>query len=245
MRTDEPLGFSRLVSLSIAVLGVLCGASVEGQVQVKVLEDGTKLIYNENETQRARRFSGRLLPVPSLEIDRSIHYHARLQGLSPRLVQAVVQVESGYNPRALSHRGAMGLMQLMPETARDLAVADPWDPDENIRGGTTYLMQMLRRFGDLEHSLAAYNAGPTTVEKHRGVPPFRETRDYVRKVLSLLRQGNAPEPPLLVREHARDTSREREESTEALAQERRGGDRVYLRRDASGRIVVSTAPNSK
>lgn len=242
MRTYERSGIRTLASLLVAVLSA---ASVEGQVQVRVLDDGTKLIYNENETQRARRFSGQLLPVPSAEIDRLIHYHARLQGLSARLVQAVVQVESGYNPRALSNRGAMGLMQLMPETARDLAVADPYDPEENIRGGTTYLRQMLVRFGDLEHSLAAYNAGPTTVEKHRGVPPYRETHDYVRKVLALFRRGNASEPPLLLREYAREQSQEREEDAEALARERRGGDPVYITRDSSGRIVVSTSPNSR
>jgi soluble lytic murein transglycosylase-like protein len=119
----------------------------------------------------------------STPYDASISEHARRQGVAEDLVRAVIQVESAFNPAALSNKGAMGLMQLMPATAVELGVSNPFDPDQNIRGGVTYLKQLLNRYDQkVELALAAYNAGIGNVEKYGAVPPFKETRNYVDKI---------------------------------------------------------------
>ena len=112
----------------------------------------------------------------------AIHRAADRENLDPRLIQAVIQVESGGDPAAVSPVGAIGLMQIMPGTAMELDI-DPLDPAENIAGGTAYLSHMITRFDKLEIALAAYNAGPGSVIKYGGIPPYPETIKYVNNVL--------------------------------------------------------------
>ena len=112
---------------------------------------------------------------------------AATERLDPRLIRAVIAAESCANPRAVSHAGAKGLMQLMPATARRFGVSDAFDPKQNIGGGVRYLRWLLDYFnGDLKLALAGYNAGEGRVRQYNGVPPFKETRRYVKKVLALL-----------------------------------------------------------
>ena len=119
----------------------------------------------------------------SRQYDRTIEQQARRHGLSPDLVRAVIQVESAFNPKAVSSKGAMGLMQLMPATAQEFGVKNPFHPDQNIAAGVAYLRELLNRYDNkVDLALAAYNAGPANVEKYGDVPPFSETRSYVKRV---------------------------------------------------------------
>jgi soluble lytic murein transglycosylase-like protein len=129
-------------------------------------------------------------PAAAGDLERLAEEAARRHGLDPALVRAVVAVESGFQPGAVSPKGAQGLMQLMPATARELGVADPFDAAANLDGGSRYLRSLLARYaGDLPKALAAYNAGMGAVARHGGVPPYAETRRYVQKVLGRYQTG--------------------------------------------------------
>ena len=126
--------------------------------------------------------------VPQEEgYDGLIRLTAMEHDVSPALVKAVIAAESRFNSGAVSHKGAQGLMQLMPKTAAELGVADPFAAADNVRGGVRYLREMLDRYGDMGRALAAYNAGPTAVDHYRGIPPYPETRDYVQRVMTYYR----------------------------------------------------------
>ncbi len=130
--------------------------------------------------------SAERLPSDSAYLD-TIQRAAQKYGVDPKLVSAVAEVESGFNPNAVSSAGAVGIMQLMPETAASLGV-NPYDAQQNIEGGTRYLRQLMDAFpGDLRRAVAAYNAGPQTVREYGGVPPYGETQAYVDSVLDLYR----------------------------------------------------------
>lgn len=119
---------------------------------------------------------------------------SREAGVPAAMVKAVIHAESAFDSRAVSKAGAMGLMQLMPGTAAELGVGQPFRAEENVRGGTRYLRQMHDRYGNWAHALAAYNAGPTAVDRYQGIPPYDETQQYVKRVLSYYRRYHGDFP---------------------------------------------------
>jgi len=126
------------------------------------------------------------------EVDAAIDAAAARHNVDPSLVRAVVKVESNFNPHAVSRKGAVGLMQLMPSTARQLNVVDPYDPQQNVDGGVRHLKQLLENFnGNVPLTLAAYNAGEGAVNRSNGIPPYRETKNYVKQITELYWNGTS------------------------------------------------------
>src|SRR5436190_9330041 len=125
---------------------------------------------------------------PAFTVNEVVRAAGRKHKVAPAFIKGVMAAESSFNPAAVSDKGAMGLMQLMPDTARENGAVDLQDPDQNIEAGTVYLKKLLVKYGDegkgLQKAVAAYNAGPGNVDKYRGIPPFKETRSYVKRVLS-------------------------------------------------------------
>ncbi|MDF3819944.1 lytic transglycosylase domain-containing protein [Leptospira sp. 96542] len=152
----------------------------------QILETGlmAKETTANSPTKPANELSNLTSQVPTKQdgIISKIESIASAEGLDPNLVKAIVKAESGFKPKAVSPKGAMGLMQLMPKTAESLGVENPFDPEENISGGVRFLKGLLTEFQNPEKAIAAYNAGPGAVKRYKGVPPYEETQNYVTKV---------------------------------------------------------------
>jgi soluble lytic murein transglycosylase-like protein len=164
--------------------------TLPSQVKTPTMPPYAANLVNNMHSTPSRPFYPLRSLVPSCNLlnqsfyDPHIQYSCRRYGLDYRLVKALIRAESAYDAGALSPKGAMGLMQLMPGTSRDLGVTNPFDPGENIDGGVRYLRFLLDRFNNnIALALAAYNAGPEAVQKHGGIPPYEETRNYVQRVL--------------------------------------------------------------
>ena len=194
-RRNDQLKTSQLL-LGTALVGVhwlLSGLSAaQAEIYQYIDANGTISLTNVPTDLRYRRITtqpNRLHPVLSeRELEPMISRYSRQHQLHPALIRAVIKAESGFDPMAVSRAGAIGLMQLMPQTAVRLEVRDLYDPEDNIGGGTKYLRQLLDRFrGNLPLALAAYNAGEHAVDRYRGLPPIDETRQYVRKVIRYYR----------------------------------------------------------
>ena len=201
------LGLKTAASL-IAVAWVVLAMPTRAQLASHMDEHG-KLVYTNEDSPSRRGGSGLNSAAPGVlaaqfgspwqppeHLDRIVHEVAERHRVDPALVKAVISTESGWNPTAISRKGAVGLMQLIPGTAQRFGVGNPFDPAQNIEAGTTYLRSLLDRYkGDLNKSLAAYNAGERAVDRNGGVPPIWETQRYVLKVTgAYFRPGSGRDP---------------------------------------------------
>jgi len=181
-----------------------------------------------------------LLPAPPAHINELVERSARAHQVDPLLVHSVIQVESNYNPYAVSNKGAEGLMQLMPSTSRMLGVANSFDPVENIEAGVKYLKYLQSVYHDDRLALAAYNAGPAAVTKYNEVPPYQETQDYVERVGERYRAARAAVDRT---EQQREAAKQAEPVAEAPQQELEPLLEKSI--DSNGRLYLKTVPRTQ
>jgi soluble lytic murein transglycosylase-like protein len=198
------LTLKNIFVIGAVALCALAGLSRPAEAQIYSWRDSSGVLTISDRPQNGGPRAARSIAVqvsPALvarsnpQFEPLIRQHASQRGIRPDLVRAVIQVESAFNPRAVSPKGAMGLMQLMPATAKQFGVIDPFNPAENIRAGVSYLRQLLDRYDhDEQLALAAYNAGPGAVDKYGSkVPPYKETQNYVLKISGI--RGNVRNAP--------------------------------------------------
>jgi soluble lytic murein transglycosylase-like protein len=186
------VGLVRFLFVLVIILMVSFASNLDSQTPKPVLDDKpvtAKVISSQpiEEEYTAAKIEPILPHVKGNKKERLFHpiiiQTSSRHQVDPAIVKAIIMAESGYNPRAISKAGAKGLMQLMPKTAQDLGVEDSFNPQQNISGGVRYFKQLMNRFnGDFKLALAAYNAGSTTVRRYKGVPPFKATQHYIKKV---------------------------------------------------------------
>ena len=200
---------SRLLFVALTSAAFLAATPAVASAQIYAWRDaaGNLVLSDRPKDPSARTFAvattgnlratRRAVGPRATAYDDLIERHSAAHGVKPDLVRAVIQAESAFNPNARSVKGAMGLMQLMPATAAEYGVANPYDPQDNIRAGVAYLRALLRRYDDKEElALAAYNAGPGAVEKYgNAVPPYRETINYVDRIQGKMKAGASTTAP--------------------------------------------------
>jgi hypothetical protein len=207
MRPDHIFSNKRLALTAVAGLWIALVAAMSAHADIYRYEDEEGIVHFTDaptdkrfkifmrELQKDRHLRTRLKFAASVnpaEYDHIIKTYADKYGVSRSLIKAVIHAESGYNPNAVSPKGASGLMQLMPVTARSLKVGNSFDPRDNVEGGVKYLRFLLDTFrGDVSLAVAAYNAGLSKVAKFGGIPPYNETRTYVNRVLSYMQSDQA------------------------------------------------------
>jgi len=184
---------SFLLTILVLTVILLASAPVSADIYMFVDKNGVSHFTNTPTSPKFHLFvKGKRprhrTPLNKKGYDPLIKKAAQKFNMDFSLIKAVIEVESAYNPRAVSSKGARGLMQIMPSNFKALKLSDPFEPSQNIMAGTRYLNDLIHQYkGNIKHALAAYNAGPGNVDKYNGIPPFQETRDYVQRVMALHR----------------------------------------------------------